>query len=147
MPNVMEVKELTQDAFKHFGHLIGIPDRPPDVAREYLSWWGGLYDFEFEDTASLGFLSISRTPFEITSMERHLKAVEVFIPLRGIGVLPFAIGVPADSLADPNAVAVAVHRPLPVRQIVRKGRRLANRSTRWRGSASGQRGRAVARGT
>ncbi|TFG64431.1 MAG: hypothetical protein E4H36_03030 [Spirochaetales bacterium] len=94
---IIKAEVLTPDAFKPFGRVFGMPDTAPDIEREYLSWWGGLYDLDFPDIASLGFLRFKRTDFTITAMERHMKAAEVFIPVRGTGVIPFA---PASAAAE-----------------------------------------------
>ena len=90
----VRVQALTAGAFAPFGRLVERPDRPADVSRPNLDWWGGLYDLDFPDTASLGILAIKRSSFELTMMERHLRAVEVFVPVRGVGVLVFASSLP-----------------------------------------------------
>jgi len=100
MPKLVKAQLLTAKAFRPFGRLIEKPSREADVGRDYLDWWGGLYDLAFEDTASLGYLEIRRRKFEIDALERHVKAVEVFIPIDGVSIMPFA---PAGDLDDPAA--------------------------------------------
>lgn len=81
---------LTDDSFAPYGSIIQKPERGGDVERDYLSWWGGLYDLDFEEQASLGVLTIKRRPFVVDQLERHIKAVEVFLPLKGVSLMPFA---------------------------------------------------------
>ena len=101
MSRLVKTKLLTQEAFEPFGRVIDKPPRASDVAREYLDWWGGLYDLDFSDTAALGYLEIRRQAFEITALERHVKAAEIFIPIEGVSVMPFA---PAGDNENPEAV-------------------------------------------
>jgi len=49
-----------------------------------------LYDLDFTDRASLGILTIKRRPFIVDQLERHMKAVEIFIPVKGVSIMPFA---------------------------------------------------------
>lgn len=88
--NTVQCRLLTRERFEPYGRLIDKPGRPGDVERDYLSWWGGLYDLDFQDRASLGVLQIKRRPFIIDQMERHIKGVEVFIPVSGVSIMPFA---------------------------------------------------------
>jgi len=104
----IQVRELSATAFAPYGRLIGAPDRPPDVSRENLDWWGGLYDLDFPDTASLGLLAIRRSSFELTMMERHVRAAEVFIPIKGVGVLVFAPPLRKDTGEDGPDMSQAV---------------------------------------
>lgn len=99
MPRYVKAEVLTREKFEPFGQLIEKPSSPAEVARDYLDWWGGLYDLAFADTASLGYLEIQRREFVITELERHVKAAEIFIPVEGVSIMPFA---PAGNLDDPH---------------------------------------------
>ncbi len=88
--DIVQCSMLTADRFAPYGSLIDKPPREGDVERDYLSWWGGLYDLDFESQASLGILSIKRRAFIVNQLERHMKAVEIFIPVRGVSIMPFA---------------------------------------------------------
>ena len=90
MAKLISCSVLTEENFKPYGTVIRRPQREGDVERDYLSWWGGLYDLDFNDTASMGILSIKRRPFIVDQLERHMKAVEIFVPLRGVSIMPFA---------------------------------------------------------
>ena len=101
MSRLVKANLLSQEAFMTFGRVIEKPARDGDVAREYLDWWGGLFDLDFRDKASLGYLEIRRQAFEITALERHVRAAEIFIPIQGVSIMPFA---PAGDNEDPDAV-------------------------------------------
>jgi ureidoglycolate hydrolase len=88
--DIVQCSLLTAERFAPYGSLIEKPMREGDVERDYLSWWGGLYDLDFEGTASLGILSIKRRPFIVNQLERHMKAVEIFVPVHGTSIMPFA---------------------------------------------------------
>jgi ureidoglycolate lyase len=97
----IEVRELTKESFKPFGCLVEVPEKEPDITRGNLEWWGNLYDLSFSDTSSLGFLRIIRNHFRVDYLERHVKAPEIFIPIRGTGIMPFA---PASLAEESKAV-------------------------------------------
>ena len=99
MTGHVKAEVLTREKFKPFGKLIEKPSSPAEVARDYLDWWGGLYDLDFADTASLGYLEIRRREFVINELERHVKAAEIFIPVEGVSIMPFA---PAGNPDNPN---------------------------------------------
>lgn len=94
------VRELTAAAFSPYGRLIEVPGRAADISRDNLDWWGGLYDLDFPDKASLGILLIRRGSFELTMMERHIRAPEIFIPIAGAGLLVFAPPLPGEDRPD-----------------------------------------------
>ena len=107
----IEIQELTEESFKPFGRLIEVPFREPDITRENLKWWGNLYDLPFTDTASLGFLRIYQKSFLVDALERHVKAPEIFIPIQGTGVMPFAPASPGDgpdALPDETALTAFI---------------------------------------
>jgi len=100
---IVKAEPLTPEAFRPFGRVLAVPASEPEIERGYLSWWGGLCDLDFPDSASLGFLRFKRTGFTIFAMERHLKASEIFIPVCGTGVIPFAPAVQSICAGASNA--------------------------------------------
>lgn len=103
----IKAQELSAASFKPFGHVIELPDRNPDITRDNLSWWGNLFDIPRTDIFSLGFLRIYRKSFVTDALERHIKAPEIFIPIQGTGVMPFAPASPAgEEPAVPNESAL-----------------------------------------
>jgi ureidoglycolate hydrolase len=87
--------EMTRQSFAPFGELVGVPEGVADVQELFLSYWHGLYSDAFGGGLATGFLQIRKQPMSFTQMERHLRFGEIFIPVRGSGVLPV---IPADSL-------------------------------------------------
>jgi len=100
MTHCVRAEILTPEKFKPFGRLIEVPSGKADVERDYLRWWGGLYDLDFQDTASIGYLEIQRREFLVSELERHVKAAEIFISIEGVSIMPFA---PASASDNPEA--------------------------------------------
>jgi len=101
MDRVVKAKLLTSENFSKYGYIIDKPSRSSDVAREYLDYWHGLYNPGPEADVTLGYLEIRRQAFEITALERHVTGAEIFIPVEGVSIMPFA---PASDMDDPDAV-------------------------------------------
>jgi ureidoglycolate lyase len=97
----MEVraKILTDKGFSPFGTIIGLPKTKPSASTPALDYWDEVIHLPIEDRAA-SFLLCKRNPFEFSSMERHVKTSEIFIPLEGYSIFPFA---PPNRLEDPKA--------------------------------------------
>lgn len=91
MDEFIKVKILTKESFEKYGTVLEKPENTKaDVEREFLDYWNGLYDIRQDCEFTVGCLCIKRQQFEIRQLERHLTGPEIFIPLSGISIIPFA---------------------------------------------------------
>jgi len=95
----IKAKFFTPEEFKPFGTIIGLPKAKPTVSVSSLDYWDEVAPLPNEDRA-ISYLLCKRKAFEFDSMERHVKTVEVFVPLRGCSIFPFA---PPSKLDDLKA--------------------------------------------
>ncbi|MGD0329058.1 MAG: ureidoglycolate lyase [Nitrososphaeria archaeon] len=95
----VKAKLLTDKGFSPFGTIISLPKIKPSASTPALDYWDEVVHLPIEERAA-SFLLCKRKPFEFTSMERHVKTSEIFIPLEGYSIFPFA---PPNRLGDPKA--------------------------------------------
>ena len=85
----IKVKELTEDNFSKYGALIDLKKTRDKPSESPMNYWP-LYNITFE-LPHLGILEIERDGFPISVLEKHIIIEEVFIPVSGIGIMPFAL--------------------------------------------------------
>ncbi|HMO83616.1 MAG TPA: ureidoglycolate lyase [Lacipirellulaceae bacterium] len=91
MARTVIVQPLTDDAFRPYGALVHrVPAGVPLADNEALTYWEKVVEFEPGVTRSVGLLTEKRRPMVLTSMERHTKALEWFVPIDGQCVACFA---------------------------------------------------------
>jgi len=95
----IKAKFLTIEGFKSFGTIIGLPTVKPTVSVTSLDYWDEVAPLSNEDRA-ISYILCKRKAFEFDSMERHVKTTEMFVPLKGYSIFPFA---PPSKLNDPKA--------------------------------------------
>jgi len=95
----VKAKFLTAKDFKPFGTIIGLPKTKPTVSVAALDYWDEVVLLPNEDRAA-SFILCKRKSFEFENMERHVKSSEIFIPLEGSSIFPFA---PPNQLDEPKA--------------------------------------------
>ncbi|MBI3647501.1 MAG: ureidoglycolate lyase [Actinobacteria bacterium] len=78
------VEPLTPGAFAPFGRVIDLPARPEDAAGPGWCWWAELDLLPTDGRAfGIGYLALEHGPTSFDWAERHLRTVEVVIPLTG----------------------------------------------------------------
>lgn len=96
----VEVQPLTKEAFKPYGYLLERQTENPELVSEQYTMWIHEGRLEFEGEAWVGVSNLLKRPFRFSSMERHLKSMELMLPLNGSMLLAMA---PHESL-DPEEV-------------------------------------------
>jgi ureidoglycolate lyase len=91
---------LKVETFKPFGNVVDVPATRPLASNEALDYWDMVAELGTENF-EVGFLVTKQRPFEFKNMERHTKTVEMFIPLKGVSILPVA---PPIEVENPNAL-------------------------------------------
>lgn len=100
----LTIARPAEKEFARFGKLVALPEAAPSVdVPGVLTYWDQVVNLNFgEGGAELGFLVTRRRPLTFTSMERHTKSDESFIPLNGRPFL-FALA-PASGKGEPGEV-------------------------------------------
>jgi ureidoglycolate lyase len=98
----VKVLKANPETFARFGALIKLPEEKPSVdVSGVLIYWDQVVNLNVSGgEAELGFLVTRFRPFVFTSMERHTRSDETFIPLEGKACL-FALA-PAKDSSDPH---------------------------------------------
>jgi ureidoglycolate hydrolase len=98
---MIKAQVMTKQAYAKYGTLIERDTSgKPDVEREYLNYWGDIYDLEFDNGATTGYLEMFRQKdFVVNQLERHVTGPEIFIPVEGVSLMAFA---PAGDNSDPD---------------------------------------------
>lgn len=84
------ILELNEENFEPYGKIVDIPSSVAAVEKLNLTYWHELYKEELKDDICLGFLQIRNQQMVINEMERHLDNCEIFIPVSGKAIMPFA---------------------------------------------------------
>ena len=110
MANIVKAKVLTQQAYENYGVLIERDTSiKADVEREYLNYWGDVYDPKFDSGSTTGYLEMFRQDFLVNQLERHVTGPEIFIPVEGVSVMAFApAGDNNDKGAEPDPEKIEV---------------------------------------
>jgi ureidoglycolate hydrolase len=99
MNKIIHAKMPTQENFKKYGKIIDLDQPSGTITAGLLDYWP-LYSISCK-LPNAGILEIRRQEnTEITVLERHLLYEELFIPVSGIGIMPFA---PASDHDDMDA--------------------------------------------
>ena len=99
MKNYVKAKMLTSESFAKFGKVIEKKPYEGDVSAEYVGFWNNLRKIDFDVDAAFGFMETRRQDIVIKELEKHMTSEDVFIPMQGVGVMPFA---PAKDVDDPD---------------------------------------------
>lgn len=102
----VRVEPLTEAAFRPFGELIAVKDRPPDFRGA-----GGTQGWAIDFQSGTPLLMLLRTPYQglaFKTMERHFNLTQTFIPLGGSPAV-VAVAAPSDpgdraAIPDPDQV-------------------------------------------
>jgi ureidoglycolate hydrolase len=96
----VKVEPLTEAAFRPFGQLISLSDRPPDIEGVNSDSWKS--SFEADGPTLVMLISSRNEGLRFTRLERHLGVTQTFIPL---GQVPAVIAVAAPTTTD-NPAAI-----------------------------------------
>jgi ureidoglycolate hydrolase len=100
MSKIIEVKQLTHQAYSKYGKIILLrPEEKPLADDNVAMYWSGVVDMEKQMDHYVSLLVEKKRPIELVKMERHVKCKEFFIPVDGDCVMFFA---PAKNPDDPN---------------------------------------------
>jgi ureidoglycolate lyase len=92
----LPVEELTPDAFAPYGRVIEQPGMAADASGSGWSWWGETQLLaHFDRPYAVGYLDLEPGGLEFDWAERHLKSIEVIIPLGGVCLV--YVGSPGDA--------------------------------------------------
>jgi len=99
------VVRLTPETFAGLGTVVASePSREPDVVREGLRFWNRVGAMNILGEVEMGILELSSQPFVFDSMERHVRTPEMFIPMKGIAVMPIGLGSGPDGFPSPDEI-------------------------------------------
>jgi ureidoglycolate hydrolase len=77
-------EELTTEGFRTFGRLIGRPARSEDASGPGWMWWAETVLLDHDDRPfGVGYLDLVPGPATFDWAERHMRTVEVILPLDG----------------------------------------------------------------
>lgn len=104
----IKVDQLTDEAFRPFGRVLGQPDdEPPNLTGEMEDVWLGMSDLMGlggETQRTVTYLKICRRPAVYDTLERHSTCAEAFIPLEGESILLVAPASGASDGPDPCGI-------------------------------------------
>ena len=99
MPTRRAVAELTNDAFSRYGRVIELPDRSRDDEGPGWRWWAETVLLETDGRPfGVGYLDLRPAPLRFDWAERHMRTVEVVVPLGAECLLYVA---PAEHIDEP----------------------------------------------
>ncbi len=99
MSTVIRAQMPTKESFKKYGSIIELNKPSGSVNKGLLDYWP-LYNITCK-LPNAGILEIRKLEnSDITVLERHLLYEELFVPVSGTGIMPFA---PASDPNDPDA--------------------------------------------
>jgi ureidoglycolate lyase len=91
----IQLEELTADAYKPFGYVIGIPTDPPLASDGERSFWAGP-DLEIQDGAFMPvYVEVKMRDYIVRRMHRHRYFAQTLIPLGGKSLIT-VVAPPAD---------------------------------------------------
>lgn len=88
--NIRLLTPLTPETFAPFGQVLTQPERAPDSHNQALSYWHDLTSGFDLGRITLSYFQLKPRPRVLTQMECHPDHEEVFIPLKGTGIMVFA---------------------------------------------------------
>ena len=95
----VEVQPLTKETFKPYGYFLAKRKENPEVVSEQFTMWVHEGRLEVDGEFFVGVSDLLKRPLRFASMERHLKSMELLLPLNGSMLLAMA---PHQSLDDPD---------------------------------------------
>jgi ureidoglycolate lyase len=104
----INVKYPTKENFAEFGNVVVQSySETPDTSSQYHNYWHDIADMtQLGNEATVGYLSVERKDreFIVEQMERHLKSLEAFIPVSGVGIFCLAPSTPGKDIPDINSI-------------------------------------------
>lgn len=80
----LTIEELTRDAFTPYGSVIEQPSAAADASGRGWTWWAETQLLSQTDRSyGVGYLDLEPCGLEFDRAERHLKSIEMIIPLGG----------------------------------------------------------------
>lgn len=104
----VKAEPLTPESFERYGEVIRQPCKATDQDFPAYKYWDRIESLDFSGCpAELAYVRMFHRPFWLTSMERHRKATQTFIPFGSApGVVVVAPGNPDDPDEQPDASKV-----------------------------------------
>jgi ureidoglycolate lyase len=98
----LRVRELTAESFAPYGRTIDVPTRADDASGPGWRWWAETVSLPTDGrNFGVGYLELSGSPMRFDWAERHMRSVEVVVPLGGECLV--YVG-PADHPEEPAAI-------------------------------------------
>jgi ureidoglycolate hydrolase len=98
----LPVRDLTPEAFQPYGRTIDLPSRGEDASGPGWRWWAETASLPTDGRSfGVGYLELSGSPMRFDWAERHMRSVEVVVPLGGDCLL--YVG-PAERPEEPSAI-------------------------------------------
>ncbi len=98
----LRVRDVTADAFAPYGDVIASPERGEDASGPGWRWWAETVPLPTDGRAfGVGYLELSAAALRFDWAERHMRSLEVVVPLRADCLL--YVG-PPDRLEEPSAI-------------------------------------------
>jgi len=96
----LPIQDLTEQAFQPFGKIIEQPTRAQDAQGPGWRWWAENALMESEERPyQIGYLDLTPAELKFDWAERHMRSVELIIPIGGDCLVYVA---PPDYLEEPN---------------------------------------------
>jgi ureidoglycolate lyase len=81
---VLRARDLTPEAFAPYGRVIAQPDRGEDASGPGWRWWAETVPLPTDGRGfGVGYLDLRPAPLRFDWAERHLRSLEVIVPLGG----------------------------------------------------------------
>jgi ureidoglycolate hydrolase len=98
----LPVRELTPEAFAPYGTVVALPRRDQDASGPGWRWWAETATLPTDGRRfGVGYLELSGSPMRFDWAERHMRSVEVMVPLGGDCLV--YVG-PPERLDEPAAI-------------------------------------------
>jgi len=106
---VVKAQPLTPEAFEPYGEVIMEPLSAPDQDFPAYRYWDRIVSLDFTGSPpELAYVRMFHRPFKATSLERHRKATQTFVPVGcAAGVVVVVPGNPDDADERPDPARAA----------------------------------------
>lgn len=92
-------QDLTADAFAPFGEIVDTPSRPGDAAGPGWRWWAETAYLPADGCPyGIGYLRLEPAPLVFDWAERHLRTVEMIVPMQGSCLIHVAPANPVEEI-------------------------------------------------
>lgn len=114
------IQKLSKEAFAKYGTAIEIPSENAEMITEQSNFWPRLGIMKTMSEFQVGISTLFKRPYRFDRMERHLKTMELMIPLNGTILIPFTPYKGFDLDETPNPEEVEIFEINPCQAVILK---------------------------